>query len=263
MKTSWKSILLIFLFLPGCTTIILVRSSWNPSTIVIDGKENDWTDRTVFLSDQNISLGVTNDTSSLCLYVKSVDRQQMRRIRTAGLTIWLDPSGGDDKVFGIRIPGKRLRPGEESQNDVGMTANILDEIEIVQQEDDPHPLRIPVAQLKGIQIGSSSSRDGLMYEIRIPFHLTVEGGAHINLSGNEVGIGLVAGKFARKNEGEERKTEGMERESGGMAGEMGDESGMYGGRRGRDRSSGDMENRTRTESLDFWFKARLANKISE
>jgi hypothetical protein len=248
---------LIILF-SGCSTTLLVHSSWENDQIAVDGQEIDWQYRTFYLNDQNLNLGIRNNGDNLFLFIKIIDQHQRRNILSSGFTLWFDPTGGNTKVVGVRIPGRMRGRGEGSNADDEniIVNNSISEIEILHGEK-VAPTQIPIVSLKNLQFAASRTRDVLIYELKIPLTVAAEGGFALNQTTNNIGIGFIEGKFetSKKDriEGDFSGTmEGTgEEPTGGMSGQRGKRGG---GRRGEFSPEG------KTEPLDVWLKVDLAEK---
>jgi hypothetical protein len=257
MKKYFAFVSLGVLFFSSCTTVIFVRSSWENNNIIIDGDEKDWKDRTFYLNEQNVSLGVRNDQENFYFFMKIIDRQRIRNIHAAGLTIWLDPNGDNGKKYGIRIPKKPMRMGEMQEGDSQILQNDINEVEIF-TKGKKEPMLISIAELKGIQFASTQTFETLILEFKIPLKDTAENPLHWNVTNNEIGVTLEVERMERPNR-EGAKTEfgepqdnGEERPSGerGYTGERGG---------GRKRSGGgELKRGEKLAPLNFWFKVRLA-----
>jgi hypothetical protein len=257
MKKRIIFIAAMALLLAGCSTVILVRALWQKTPVVVDGNEQDWVDRTFYLNEQDVSIGVQNDKDNFYLFVKLLNPGQMRAVRFAGLTIWLDPAGGSDKEYGIRIPGKPMRPGEMSGSDIVMMPNDINEVEIF-SKGKKDPLQVPVAQLKGIQFATSRTAENLIFEFKFPLKETTDNPFGWNAVSDELGVTLETGKMERPHK-EGVKPEFGEPQEEGNRPPMGmDEGGERagGGRRGG--HLGEIKQRDKSAELDFWFKVRLA-----
>ncbi len=247
----------IFLF-PGCTTTLLVHSSWENDQIIVDGKEGDWQYRTFYLSDHNLNLGIRNNGENLFLFIKILDQHQRRNILSSGFTLWFDSHGDNEKEIGIRIPGRMKGTTEviDDNDENAFYNNPISGIEILHGEKGL-PIQLSIVSLKNIQFATSRTRDVLIYELKIPLAGTADGGFTLNPPTKNVGIGLMAGKFEPpkkdRAEGEfSGEMDGSGKESyGGMGGERGKRGG---GRHGEIKSEG------KTEPFDVWLKVNLAEK---
>ena len=283
---SFKYIPVLFVFAPfllsSCTSMLLVKSSWNEHQTVIDGKDNDWEDAMFYIPDAQLTAGIRNDSSDMYLILKATNRQQAFQIMGLGLTIWFDPSGGSSEKFGIHFPlggregGGFMRRDQDSDSmeSPGRYSSFADmmpnELEILGANENG-PVRLTIADAKGIELQINHGTDGLIYELKVPLHKSPEHPYAINAEGSAVGIGFEGGKFEPREGGgrEGRGTRGGG-EGGGMypgGGEGGGE-GMPGGEggegrgegRGRGyRGSGQLQ---QIKQIDFWLKARIASPAS-
>ncbi|HUI29249.1 MAG TPA: hypothetical protein VLX91_03450 [Candidatus Acidoferrales bacterium] len=265
--------------LGGCTSTLLVKSSWNNNQTVIDGKDNDWEDTMFYIPDAQLTAGVRNDSSNMYIILKATNRPQVFQIMGLGLTVWLDPSGGTGEKFGIHFPLGRAARGEsmqrsdnnspdESQNQNPSFEDLsANELEILGVNENG-PVRLSIADAKGIELQINRSTGGLIYELKVPLHKSPDHPYALNANGQNVGIGFESGKF--EGQGTERRGRGMRGEGGGEGGGMnpgggegngegpGDTSGE-GMRGGGERRRNYSEQQQQPKQIDFWLKVKLAN----
>jgi uncharacterized membrane protein YgcG len=248
----------------GCSSVPLLKSTWNNNQIVVDGKEDDWKNETVYLSDQSVILGVRNDTSDIYVLFKTSSRQQSYQILGRGLTVWFDPSGGKDKIFGIHFPlGRtgqgeyREQSGEEGQeNQEGTPQPTETDLEVIDNRQSG-PVQLTPVEAKGIELNIKNYDDYLVYEMKIPLHSSEDHPYAINVKGKSIGLGFEGGTMQARSSGEERSGEG-----GGYGGEGGGGGygGGFGGRHGGGRRGGGGREGggERPKPIDFWLKVDLA-----
>lgn len=265
--------------LGSCTSSILVKSSWNDNQIVVDGKDNDWGDTMFYIRDAQLTAGIRNDSSNIYVILKATNRQQAFQIMGLGLTVWFDPSGGTSEKFGIHFPLGREGGGESvrrnasgDQNDnqnqnLGLTDMMPNELEIL-GADENGPVRLTIADAKGIELQINRSPDGLIYEMKVPLHKSPEHPYAINADGKSVGVGFESGKFEQR-EGGGREGRGIRGEGGGMypgggeGGEVPGEPGEgMGGERRERNPSGEGGGRQQLKQIDFWLKVQMANSTN-
>ncbi len=277
-----KYLPVIAVFIPflvnGCTSSILVKSTWNNNETVIDGKDNDWDDTMFYIPDAQITTGLRNDSNNVYIILKATDRRQAFQIMGLGLTVWFDPSGGTSEKFGIHFPlGRNGERGtmqesggydpDSSQNQYpGIQEMTPNELEVLGANENG-PVRLTIADTKGIELQLNRQSDGLIYELKVPLHKSPEHPYAVNVSGSTLGIGFEGGKFeARENGGSGgRRTRGGE-EGGGMGpggeggggGVPGEGGGRGMGRGGRGRSYEEGGQNQQPKQIDFWLKVRLA-----
>ncbi len=280
-KNLLMLIVLVPLMLNGCTSMLLVKSSWNNNQTVVDGRDTDWTDTMFYIPDAQVTAGVRNDTSNMYLILKATDRQQAFQIMGLGLTVWFDPSGGTSQKFGIHFPlgghqsGERVRPTETSNPDetqdqnpsfMDMTPNQLEILGV----NENGPVRLTIADAKGIELQMNRGPNGLIYELKVPLHKSAEHPYAINAKGKSIGVEFEGGKFeSREKNGSSGRTRGEGGETGPGGGEGGGEgmppSGSGGGgmRGGRGRNFGsEGGQRQQPKQIDFWLKVQLANQTT-
>ena len=273
----------------GCTSSLLVKSAWNANQIVIDGKDNDWDDTMFYIPDAQLTAGVRNDSNYMYIILKTTNRMQTFQVLGSGLTVWFDQSGGTSQKFGIHFPlGKSEGGGEinqpspsaesstgeadnpdENQNQnssfVDLSSNELELLGV----NENGPIRLTIADVKGIELQMSRSRDGLIYEMKVPLHMSSDRPYAINPKGTNVGVEFITGKFEAPSRGEGMERRGEGEGSGGEgAGEgmPGGGMGGYGGMRGgggRGRHSGGENNGQAPKQIDFWLKVKLASNTGE
>lgn len=261
----------------GCTSSILVKSAWNSNETVIDGKDNDWGDTMFYIPDAQLTTGLRNDSSNMYIILKAADRRQAFQIMGLGLTVWFDPSGGTSEKFGIHFPlgghmdretsqeNSEDNPDNSQNQNPGFQEMSPNELEILGANENG-PVRLTVADTKGIELQLNRQGDGLIYELKVPLHKSPVHPYAVNASGTYLGIGFEGGKFEARESGGSGGGRTRGGEGGGMGpGGEGGGSGMPGegggrgmGRGGRGRSSGEGGQTQQPKQIDFWLKVRLA-----
>jgi len=273
------------LTLSGCTSSVLVKSSWSTNQIVIDGKDNDWDDTMFYIPDEQLTAGVRNDSNYIYIIFKTTNRMQTFQVLNLGLTVWFDQSGGTSQRFGVHFPlGRAERSGEmnepqppnsstnnaenpdegESQNSSFVGA-MPSELELLGVNENG-PVRLTIADAKGIELQMSHDRDGIVYEMKVPLHTSPDHPYAVNPKGKYVGVEFVTGKFEARSRGKGMRHRGGdegEGPDGGDGGEGMPDGGMggYGGIHGGGAEHGGgfrAENRQGPKQIDFWLKVQLA-----
>ncbi len=267
-----------FLF-TGCTSMLLVKSMWGSNKIVVDGNDSDWGDTMFYIPSAQMTAGVRNDSKYLYLILKTTNRRQAFQIRGLGLTVWFDPTGGAGKEFGIHFPIGRFdgtnfrRDFNSKQNNEQENATFVmrnpNDLELLGVSR-KGPEKLSIADLKGIELQMRGTENGLIYEMRVPLHSSAEDPYAINPKGDELGLGIIGGKFERPNSFERRGGAGGdfggEGGEGGGGGEMpgGMEGGGYGGgeygggERGGFRREGGKQQQA-PQQISFWLRVDLAS----
>lgn len=264
-------ILVPFLF-TGCTSMLLVRSNWGGKNIVVNGNDKDWGDTMFYIPTASLTAGVKNNSKYLYLVLKTTSRRQAFQIRGLGLTVWFDPSGGAGKDFGIHFPiGHQMRSGrgrgpngeaDSARQYASFVMRNPNQLELLGVSKNG-PLKMTIADLKGIQLQMRGTDNGLVYEMRVPLHSSAEDPYAINPKGDQIGIGFEGGEFQRPSfrgqEGRRGEYGGGEGMPGGEGGEMpgGMEGEGYGGRRGG-YSREEGARRETPQQIGFWLKVDLS-----
>jgi hypothetical protein len=190
-------------------------SRYKDRDIVIDGKYKDWAGALQTVAGDDISVGLMNDGTDLCIALIVEDRQVRRQIAMSGLFLWFDSNGGKTKEFGLRFPlgmeevagempppdmaadGQRpppaggLRPqaadGQKPQqepDDVTLEMEVFSPTEQVWR-------RFGLKELQGIEAAASRGTGPLVLEFRVPLAKTGPFGYGIGAAaGTPIGVGL-------------------------------------------------------------------------
>jgi hypothetical protein len=93
------------LFFLGCNQAPRLPSGWSgEDKIHVDGSDADWNDRRFLLEEVPLTVSVVNDSNFLYLCAVTTDRQLQMRILRGGIELWIDPTGGASRFFGVRVP---------------------------------------------------------------------------------------------------------------------------------------------------------------
>jgi hypothetical protein len=284
------SFVLIFLSVAcGATEL---SSTWKDRDIVIDGKSGDWLDALYYFENDDVSVGFFNDSEYLYICLLAEDYSIQRQVVMQGFTLWLDPTGGEEKTFGIkfplgmmamdedRLPGEmggerpdrdRMEGTQRERPDPDMIRKAfektLDELEILGPGKDERK-RILVHEAEGLEISVRNETGLLTYELRVPLE---------SLGGNSYAIGTTAGaligvglEVPKPDMGEMRHMMkggggGGMPPGGGRPGDMppgGEQPGGRGGGMGGGRGGMGMRGGGRPQmpdGLKIWAKLQLAS----
>jgi hypothetical protein len=249
--------------LAACKTFNTYTAESRPVSraIVIDGKTDDWQGDLYVVPGERLSIGFLNDRDNLYVCLLTTDPYTRFQIMGQGLTVWFDPKGGKDKVFGIKFP---LGPPAGQQPKMTLSATgepVIDEsagtpmneFEIIRSEKEPVQ-RMEFAQAKGLEIKVASSTGLIVYEMKIPLVSNGQDPVAVGvLPGKTVGIGFETGKFdASKMPRSDR---------GGMPG-GGGMGGRSQGGGGRGAMDGTAMRGGIPESLKVWALVQLSSGMS-
>lgn len=282
-----SSTAIVLLLLPVIFSIIgcgdtKIDSKWRTQNIVIDGNESDWGNSLTYVDDLKSLVGVENDDKNLYLCLVTNDQELETKVLRMGLTVWFDKTASDNKDFGIRFPIGRggvdraamrqaindnegQRPDPEKMRE--MLVQNENEAEIVGKNNDVS--RIPLTQLKGVELKIGLKNSRLVYEMKIPLSHT--GGFDYALNadtGSTISVGLETGTFQKNSNRENgyRRQEGGEGGVEAPSGEGGGDNfggermgrGEGGGRRGGFSGRQGNFNSSSFEPVSFWAKVKLA-----
>jgi hypothetical protein len=98
------SVLACAVYMMGCSSAAHLISDWKNTEITIDGKQNDWEGSLYDFKKENLTIGIRNDADNLYLCFISYDQGIKHQIMNRGFTIWFDPGGGTNEIYGIKFP---------------------------------------------------------------------------------------------------------------------------------------------------------------
>ena len=268
MKVVPERFLLAFfavLLLTACGGGLKVNSRWLDSDITVDGKNEEWQGGMTVVEKKKVSIGFFNDADYLYVSVHSSDRNLQRQVMARGFYLWLDPSGGTRRDFGIRFPigliemGGMLRGRGQRADLESMRENFkksLANLELtLPGEDEPKLMRVNEA--RGIEVEIGDMQDGLVYEVKIPLRQDAAHPYAVGVeSGKPVGVGFETVKFDRQ------QLHGQGGRGGGGFGGGGRGGGFGGGRRGGmgGGRGGGFNRPQMPEQFKLWAKVRLAGQ---
>jgi hypothetical protein len=207
MNSISKKIVLLALALglAGCRTFntFSTESRLLDHQVIVDGKTEDWGGDLFVAEGERIELGFLNDRENLYVCLLTTDNFVRAQILTQGLTVWFDPKGKTDKVFGIKFPvglppGERKMPlgdNPEGPDLENLPKAPMTEMEIIRSEKEP-PQKLNVAEAKGIEVKVVPSSGLIVYELKIPLAKTEQHPIAVGAEpGKTIGIGFETPKF--------------------------------------------------------------------
>ncbi len=263
-------LLLVVQCLTGCGETKL-RSRWLDRDIAVDGWGSEWRGCEAYRDDENgVRIGFFNDGEELYVFVSTMNTRTQVQILARGFTVWFDPEGGKDEVFGIRYPVHRElmdraegdhgrwgsgppgdgRPEMNPEVIQKMLKEARDELEVIGPgKGSVLAMSVEEARSQGIDVMIDMTNRVLEYELRIPLTgapnpLYVLGAA----PGDDIGIGFETGSFdGRRPYGFPHVRMSGRGFPGGVR-----PGGIGGG------MPGSMRRPPMTERLEFWAKVALA-----
>ena len=272
LKRIWKIFgfvlsfnLLSIFFIAGCNGGEEVTCRWDAAGVTVDGWFDDWNDMpTVFFKDQNVSLGLANDSVNLYILFRFTDRQSARIIRMSGISIWMDRKGGKSRDFGVKFNGgpkldsaqmaqmknmPDMPEGRKMPNRQGETQEnqlmVYDKTRLVEKI-------IPVDGKEGPQVACEMVQGFYTYEFKIPLQksdLNYYGVG--SQAGEKIGIGFEWGDMPEMKQRDGGRPGGM---SGGPP-----PGGMGGGRPSGGKGGGPGGGKMQMpEKQEIWLKTNLS-----
>ena len=240
----------------GCSSTPVLQSAPAASPPAIDGSEADWAGVLQPVEGHSrLSLGTHHDAGALYAVAVLQDAGQVRGALAGGLTLWLDPEGGKDRVLGVRFPiglGAGERPGgprgEDRQPgavDERFAAATRD-LEVLHDGADAGA-RAPASEPGSIQAAATLTDGVLVVEYRIPW----DAADGLLMDGDAVGLGLTTPEMTRP--------EGADRPRGGRGSAGGAMRGGPGGRGGAQPGGARPPRLDRPESMDVWVRVDLSS----
>ncbi|MFA6540458.1 MAG: hypothetical protein WCT99_02560 [Bacteroidota bacterium] len=262
LKISFSLFFVLIGAFIGCSDVSTpIASRWTDSSIVIDGKINDWVTATTSDKRTKISGGFQNDSDYLYILLRPT-KQLLRQAMMFGFTIWFDVEGGNKKRLGIRFPigmmnytHGRFSPmemnGQLSDILKHRLSEMLQEFDIVYPEEDDQ-FRFSKYLRGGIDIALNDSLEEAVYEMKIPLHKIEPQDIPLNISSlsSSISVGIELGEFDRSKVREQMP----DRPDGGIP-----PGGMGGGnkRGGGTFPMGGMAQQN--IALDAWFNVQLSS----
>ena len=164
----------------------------------VDGSIEEWGELTP-VDGPSVSVAAHPTDSLLYVALLVQDRALVRSLAVNGLVVWVDPSGGQRRAYGIQYPLglRRQRAGQvqaqsPERSAVGLDDVALTELEVVRG--DTARQRIPARFSSGLRGKAVLDPSSLIYEVAIPVGASPDGarathGLRASLDG-PVGLGL-------------------------------------------------------------------------
>jgi len=252
--SAFLLVLFLSFFMHMNCSMLELESTWKDRDITLDGKGGDWLGAKYYFEDSAISVGLINDAQYLYVSMMTENPMIRTQIMRQGLTVWLDPKGGKNKIFGIKYPlgrqgeeqeGERLTPEammDETAREEMMQKlqESMTELEVLGPDEEVLG-KMDIKDAKGIDVKMRNAGGTFVYELRIPLSSSEEYPYAVGVkSGDMIGVGFLSPKLQMQ------KPRGMR--GGGMPG-MGGRGGMRAGGMGRQMP----------QQLKIWTKVQLAS----
>jgi len=276
--------LIVLLLAPsiGCLAAEKVTTHWASQPVQVDGDGSDWENYPIkFFRDQEISIGLANDSTNIYVLMRFRDPQWMRTIRMTGLNLYFDNKGGKKKRFTLTYRGgpdpSQLREIDTlgmSQRGMEMPDEMKGRMEEKMRERQGREFvcaidgeifdkAIPTDGSEGPSAASGYEAGFFTYEFRVPLQEHVVRFYGINAPpGKKIGIGLVWGDMSELKQNMREDGPRGGRMGGGTPGGMGGGppgggmGGPPGGGMGGPPGGGE---RSLPEKQEIWIKTQLSN----
>ena len=266
--------------LGGCSRTPTLRSHRTGTPITVDGSDTDWGAGRYVLEDTPLTLGLANDDDYLYVSLATADRAIQMQVVTRGVELWLDPEGGKESYFGVRLPqadADALRAGRSKAADNGggsrgargsaspermaeLFAAFVDQREVyVLDSPKDEGWKTTAGSGDPLQLRVQYGQNRLVLEARIPLEYVGHPSYRIQASeGTYLGLGVNVPEPERPSRGSSMGRSG----SGGRGGMGGKGGGMRGGGmrggRGGGGTRGSGTGERAPESLEQWVRVSLA-----
>jgi hypothetical protein len=246
-----------------------LNSQQPPGEISIDGTQGEWSSAITTFSDEELWLGVMNDAEHLYVMLVANKEEHIRQIVGLGLTVWIDPKGGEAETFGVRFPTGLAKSGlgmslRDLQRDPELLASLFEaskgQVEILQGQD---TIRVAHTQVEGIEVEAKWDR-AFVYELKVPLASSTGMLYGPNIRpGDTIGLGITTPKIdmdtmrQRMAQSGGMGGRGMPAGGGGgMGGGMPSGEGMGGAMGGGRRGMGGMP--SLPKPINLWTQVVLA-----
>ena len=258
------STFLIVILLSACGNKPIYTSKWNSDQIVIDGAFSDWKSEMEYDSKSKFLYNVANDRSNLYICLKVTEPNVKNKIMMWGFTMWVDTTGKQKTILGIKYPmGRNRNMAPQNQNTPRQTvtarqgerppgSQFRDQLELIGFREKGESEIVSFENSEGIKVAvSEDPYGGMQYEAKIPL-TSIFNSPETFLSGNEnsISLGFETG-YLRMESGTSSGGPGG-RMGGGGGGRSGGGRPPGGGRPGGMAPSGNMAGMTQPTKL--WLK---------
>ncbi len=231
--------------LAGCSGA-RVESRWRSHEINPNGLDEEWSGTPQYYDEKKqVVVKIMNDDESIYLCVAVNDRELKKKLMMSGLTVWIDPEGGKERKYGVRLAMKqRRRPSKtsNSQRDQRMKEErdrmsaespppfkAPESLEVIHPfADESSKMTMEVARHAGVAVGVGRPNGRLVFEYRIRtggenYVLSLDMGSHvgIGIESGKMGGGVMMGKGGPGGAGHGKRNRGMGGPAGGGKGEPG------------------------------------------
>jgi hypothetical protein len=214
-----------------------LRTGWWSGEAAIDGSLSPWAGVMSEIGEAGLLVGVVNDGEYVYLCLKSPDPGVLRQAMMRGLTVRLEPKGGEPFALqypiGLHSSGGRPPGGETQEDREKLWTEARDSLDtfLLSDASSREPVRFAAENGFGIRLYVSPPGEGFIYQAKIPLHSSQ---SHPHALGAEPGsrLTLYVETPEREHEGMEGRPEGGGHGGRGYGGGRGGGGGGYGGHGG-------------------------------
>lgn len=269
---------LVGLLLTGaCSSPTTLPSQSTTQPMSVDAKLGEWNGRLTYLDDEPVSMSVAPTDSLLYVALAIQDRDLIRSVAKKGLIVWVDPSGKQQRTYGIQHPlglqtqrtdeggsgsrssdgasdggagpsGASRQPGTESM----LEQVSLEELAILRQG--TPQLRVPARFSTGLRAKVRLDPGSMIYELAIPVAEDTTANRQHALRaslGRTVGIGLETPESETEEQSLDNPNQGVPSVTGRGGGTRRGRGGRPGRRRGQQQQNRE-DLRPDLPELDLW-----------
>ena len=278
--------LMTSVFFSSCNKGIIGASHWQEKALKIDGSAADWKDTMLYDYKSHFLYNVLNDNKNLYVCLKVVDLKNQMKILRKGFTIWIDTTGRNKKLFGVKFPLSGVASyhknfSSERNTDAGdlmKDMKTMKKMLISEQRDlemigftllgseKKESVKVSLLASLGIKVAIGiDSTDCMIYEMSVPLsYLFKSPATALNDNKKVISVGLESDdSYSGSDEGEGGKGGSHSGSGNGGRGGMGG-GGMHGGSSGmhNDGMHSNSSNFKDTEPIKTWIKVKLGKSKS-
>jgi len=250
----------------GCSSPATIPSRSAPDAPSVDGALGDWGGTLSYVKNKPVSMSAHPTDSLLYVALTIQDRGLIRSIVANGLVVWIDPTGGQQRTYGVQYPlGLRSqRRGTDASDpttseDAVSALQKVDLSELVILWGDSTRRRIPADFSSGLRARATLDPGSLIYELAIPV-----AGAPRGTAGREHGLDVPLGRavgIGLKTPDPEDEDSGISAPNTGIPSVTGRPGrGRTRRGRGRRRQPQPQPQREKVPQLDLWTKVVTTQK---
>ena len=113
----FASLIVFLVLLSACSHKTIFKNQWQSSTVIVDGNGEDWKfPLRYFDSESKLNYTISNNAENLFICIRTSDKTALTKITQAGMQIWIDTLGKNNKHIGVEFPLSAIERGAEEEN---------------------------------------------------------------------------------------------------------------------------------------------------